>query len=253
MSLTLNMVGGGSGSLKNTDAILAVTVPAGSSVTITKSSVTLTPTIWTKSADNTLDYALFIIKASAFDSVNPWTVTATDGVDTATDTVIIDAADEYDIELSYTLYLYKAGDQSGWTSMGWANTSGRSAYAPNITYGSASMQMALPNSGSAARSGIVYHTQKANLTNVSTIRAHGNFTAKNNACGIYILSAVDGSGYYPSVAVASATKTNGTYNDIDFDVDVSALSGEYYFAFGLVYTSGGGGSCDYTITEVRGL
>lgn len=97
--MIFNMVGGGSGGLKATDAVLIVSVPTGSTVTATKSGVTLTPTMWVQNADNTLDTAIFSVKASTFDS-NPWTVTATLNGDTASDTVVINSAKEYSMELS---------------------------------------------------------------------------------------------------------------------------------------------------------
>lgn len=100
---------GGSGGLSASDAILVVTVPTGSTVTATKGGVTMTSTIWVTAADPTLDCAIFAISASLFDDVNPWTVTATLGTDTASDTVVIDDNKEYDLELSYGQYLFKAG------------------------------------------------------------------------------------------------------------------------------------------------
>lgn len=98
--MIFNMVGGGGGGLKNTDAVLIVTVPTGSTVTATKNGVTLTPTIWVQNADNTLDTAIFSIKASTFDS-NAWTVTATLNGNTASDTVVVNGAYEYNIALYY--------------------------------------------------------------------------------------------------------------------------------------------------------
>lgn len=98
MSMTLNMVGGGG--LSNTSAILAVTVPNGSSVTITKGTVTLYPVIWDKNSENTKDIAIFVISSSLLDST-AWTITATLSTSTATTTMVIDAAKEYEIELSY--------------------------------------------------------------------------------------------------------------------------------------------------------
>lgn len=109
MSLVLNMVGGGGGSLKDTDAILTVTVPTGSTVTITKGGVTLTPTMWVQAADPTLDCALFVIAPSLFDAQNAWTVTATLSGDTASDTVIIDSNKQYDIALSFRTFLFDNG------------------------------------------------------------------------------------------------------------------------------------------------
>ena len=103
MSYVFNMVGGSGGGSgpSASDAILTVTVPTGSTVTATKGGVTLTPTMWVQAADPTLDCALFVIASSLFDSVNAWTVTATLGTDTASDTVTIDSNEQYDMRLSY--------------------------------------------------------------------------------------------------------------------------------------------------------
>ena len=94
---------GGGASLKATDALLRVQAPAGSVVTITKGSVTKTD-LGHENADNHTVYDYyFIIHQSQFDSVNSWTVTATLGAQSKTSTIIIDAADEYDMVLSYLL------------------------------------------------------------------------------------------------------------------------------------------------------
>ena len=104
MSLVFNMVGGGSGGgggPSASDAILTVTVPTGSTVTAVKGGVTLTPTMWVKAADASLDCAIFSVPASKFDSTTPWTVTATLGKQTASETVLVTANKEYEVELSY--------------------------------------------------------------------------------------------------------------------------------------------------------
>lgn len=92
---------GGGGGPSASDAILTVTVPTGSTVTATKGGVTLTPTLWVTAADATLDCALFVVTPAQFDSVNPWTVTATLGSDTASNTVIISSNEQYDLSLWY--------------------------------------------------------------------------------------------------------------------------------------------------------
>ena len=106
MSLTLNMVGGGGGGLKATDALLRVQAPAGSTVTISKGTTTKTDLGHENADDHTVYDYYFIIHASQFDSVNPWTVTATLGEDSATSTIIINAADEFNLTLEYLYYLY---------------------------------------------------------------------------------------------------------------------------------------------------
>lgn len=110
MSYVFNMVGGGGGSLKDTDAILTVNVPTGSTVTMTKGGVTLTPTMWVQAADPTLDCALFVISPSLFDAVNAWTVTATLGTNTASDTVTISTNKQYDISVFPPVSLFKSGE-----------------------------------------------------------------------------------------------------------------------------------------------
>lgn len=102
MSLVFNMVGGGSGGgLTDGSALLSVTVPTGSTVTATKSVVTLQPSLWLSGADSSTEVALFTFIPAQFDSVNPWTITATLGSDTASDTVLITTNQQYEVEISY--------------------------------------------------------------------------------------------------------------------------------------------------------
>ena len=101
MIFVVDSSGGGSGGPSASDAILTVTVPTGSTVTATKGGVTLRPTMWVQAADPTLDCALFVISPSLFDAQNPWTVTATLGTNTASDTVTISANKQYDMVINY--------------------------------------------------------------------------------------------------------------------------------------------------------
>lgn len=101
MALTLNMVGGGGGSLSATDAILRVQAPARSTVMIAKGGITKTD-LGHESANRPTVYDYyFIIHRSQFDSINSWTVTATRDTDSNATTVIIDAPDEYNISIGY--------------------------------------------------------------------------------------------------------------------------------------------------------
>lgn len=107
-AITLGGSGGGSGPSAS-DAILTVTAPAGSTVTATKGGTSLTPTMWTAAADATQECALFVIPAAQFDATTPWTVTATNGTDTASDTVTISENKQYDVELTYFVYIIRHG------------------------------------------------------------------------------------------------------------------------------------------------
>lgn len=112
MIFVVGSSGGGGGGPSSSDAILTVTVPTGSTVTMTKGGVTLTPTMWVQAADPTLDCALFVIPPAQFDSVNPWTVTATNGTYTSSDTVTIDSNKQYDMELDiWSGKIYMHGEQ----------------------------------------------------------------------------------------------------------------------------------------------
>ena len=100
---------GGGGSIKGTDAILRVIAPAGSTVTISKGGVSKSDLGHENASDPTLYDYYFVIHQSQFDGVNPWTVTATLGGDTETDTIIINSADEYDVVITYAYFLIKHG------------------------------------------------------------------------------------------------------------------------------------------------
>lgn len=171
MSLVLNMVGGASGAgLKDTDAVLVVTVPTGSTVTAAKGGVTLTPTMWVTAADPTLDCAIFSIKSSLFDAVSPWTVTATLGTDTASDTVIIDSNKQYDLELSYTYYLYNSGNECVAITGGWTVASKSSSAAIAVKENTFIRLEGVVNTSQSDRRATCYTTNAIDLTNFSTIK-----------------------------------------------------------------------------------
>ena len=176
MSLVFNMVGGGSGGGSGpsaSDAILIVTVPTDSTVTMTKGGVTLTPTMWVQAADNNLDCALFVIAPSLFDSQNAWTVTATLGTDSASDTVTIDAAAEYELH----------GDQCVAITGGWTNAS---AAASTYTVVPVTISTSINYSYSTNKTqGIAITRNKIDLYNGDIIRVICSFTGKFS---IYVIS-----------------------------------------------------------------
>ena len=62
-----------------------------------------------------------------------WTVTATDGVHTKTQDVLVDVITEYEIEMSYKLWLYRDGDECESVTGGWTKT-GTGSVTKNDTY-----------------------------------------------------------------------------------------------------------------------
>lgn len=92
-------------------AVISVTYPAGSVCTCTKG---------TKSykAKNTSGLALFAVP-----EVGDWTVSCTDGTQTASTTVTVTAEGEaVNVELTYGLRLFDNGDECTDTTGGWTNT-----------------------------------------------------------------------------------------------------------------------------------
>lgn len=202
--------GGGGGGPTTSDAILIVTVPTGSTVTMTKGGVTLTPTMWVQAADNTLDCALFVISPSLFDSQNAWAVTATLGTDSASDTVIIDAAAEYDIVLSYGVYLFNNGDQCIAVTGGWVDgakaTSGYTVVPVTI-----STAIGYSYSSSAQQSSAMTRN-KITLYNGDIIRVSCSFTGKFS---IYVSSSNSTDWYaYSRLAEYTSLDTSQTVHEL---------------------------------------
>lgn len=124
------------GGLKNTDAILIVSVPTGSTVTATKSGITLTPTIWVQNADSTRDSAVFIVPASTFNTT-AWTIRATHGSDSTSTTLAINNNKEYSVTLSYSIPLFQNGNQyttltGGWTTNNYSFNNGGFKGTPTV-------------------------------------------------------------------------------------------------------------------------
>lgn len=212
---------GGGGSIKGTDAILRVIAPAGSTVTITKGGVSKSDLGHENADDNTLYDYYFVIHQSQFDSVNPWTVTATDGVDTATDTIIINAADEYDVELSYKFYLYKSGNEYTSVTGGFEYLAILSGSYSEVSPVKNASSIRLAPSGSNKQSSAVT-VNGIDLTDYSTL--YVNITEFDNT----------GSGYRDFIVKSSRTSETTFAGDTQIDntgvfsIDVSGLSGLHY-------------------------
>ena len=234
---------GGGGGLQSTDAILRVIAPAGSTVTISKGGVSKSDAGHENAADNTLYDYYFIIHASQFDSVNPWTVTASLGGQSISDTIVVDSADEYDIELVYGIYLYNNGDlctdvTGGWGNSGWSVTGESSVGA---TYNTTSIKM----NGVQAKNVIAAPVNKFNIA-FSSVRIKGNIS------GTY-------PGYDAGEVLFLTSKTINNTNTVakfglgqqtgDFDkvFDISSLGGQTLYMALLTH---GQTQYKWTCTEV---
>ena len=108
-----NTGGGGGGGFNANDAILHVQAPAHSIVTIAKGSYHKSDAGHERASDSSVYDYYFVVHQSQFDSVTPWTVTATLDSSTIQKPIIINAANEYDMVLYYSFYLLN-GSSYNW-------------------------------------------------------------------------------------------------------------------------------------------
>lgn len=235
-----NMVGGG-GSLSATDAILRVIAPAGSVVTISKGAVSKSDAGHENHDDATLYDYYFIIHASQFDSVNPWTVTATLGTQSISDTVIINSADEYDVVISYTLHLVINGvmQDGNFVPMALKSSSESSSTAgkPSVSAGSNYIQIGMSTS-SGFQTGIAYLPNQYDLSKYSKVRITGNAMNSFDSAAGYLNLSFDAWASFGSyqtdnrlIQAQVFTAQHTSYTSIDMDVDISSLSNAAYVGF----------------------
>lgn len=223
--MIFNMVGGGGGGLKDTDAVLIVSVPTGSTVTATKDT-TLTPTMWVQNADNTLDSAIFSIPSSTFDA-NAWTVTATLGADSASDTIVINSNEEFEMELSYGFFLYNKGTIETSVSGGLSNAYSSGA-SPTRTAESTYYYVKGVGTSGMGSNGTVATINAIDLTNYSLLVGK-LYDITINSCAIAIGATSSRS---TSVSSFTAKATASVDGSETLTVDISGLTGNYYIAFG---------------------
>ena len=257
--MIFNMVGGGSGGLKATDAILRVIAPAESTVTIAKSGVSKSDGGHENALDNTLYDYYFIIHASQFDSSNPWTVTATLGTQTISDTIIINAANEYDLSLSYTLWLINDGVSQFGTITPVAlksQSTSTTAQAPAVSSATGYIQIGWTSAASSgnAGGGIAYFSSsKINLSKYNNLHVDGtlrNPTAYDtNNCA----SAWTAIGSYQTenrlfAQPVSSSIESSSYVSYNTDIDISSLSDEAYIG-----VNGYRGTANYTTLRIANM
>lgn len=211
--------GGGGGGPTASDAILIVTVPTGSTVTMTKGGVTLTPTMWVKAADTSLDCAIFSIPASQFDSTTPWTITATGGTDSASDTVLITSNKEYEITLSFTFRLYYYGNTMDAVTGGWSSSHGGGSGVKMNTDNIEIYQVATSGRGAS-----VYSNNRIDFTDYSTI----HFIFTNSAASTYAKGGVSDATISADSTFLAATVFPVSTSEAEMVVDISSITGLHY-------------------------
>lgn len=200
-------------------ARINVVYPAGSTCTISNGAKTYT-------APSTGGYWECDV-----DSAGTWTVTATNGPQSASQSVSITASGQTaGVTLSYTLYLYKAGDwreavTGGWTAYAKSSTSSDGqASMPAVTYNSDNVVVSV-QSQYGYPAGMYCTNKKVDLTKYSTLKLDGLCSV--DRAYITVWSAIGN--YTQDNIVANAQFTNRSRGTVT--LDISSLSGEFYVGF----------------------
>ena len=171
-----------------------------------------------------------------------WTVVATNRTDTISETVLVDSASEYSIEMRYPQYLYRDGNYymeitgGFYSNTSWWNTTNRGTATKNANN---SITIACPNNYYF----ICYTTRnKIDVSNFSTLKLN-------------VLSANwFGTGYRGMFLVSNSSDDSTVVKHINFDatgirtMNVSDITGSYYVA--LYGNSQDSGACSMTFDKL---
>lgn len=239
MSLTLNMVGGFGGRISGSDAVLQVTAPINSTVTATDGTSTKSvqsSDSHVSSTDNTVAIYIFTFKSSEFGT---WSVTATLGTDTTTETISISENKVYQLQLQYEIWLIKDGlFVSGYNHA----VSGYTSATVDQNYsGGGYVRLHSPKSAST-RAFLHFYKGSSDVRSIpltsynyivcehrvkghgsdATIPAYGAATSLGSSSSDPSYSAYHGFG---TSSISSLTSRATTY------VDISSLTGDYWVGF----------------------
>ncbi len=194
-------------------AVIGVTYPAGSICTCTDGSITL-------KLKDTSGQGFFMIPYAG-----TWTVTATDGTNTKSESVEITTEGQSEsVTLTYDLILYDGGQVVPWSF------SKRDAAKINLD-----SDGKIVTTGGSSNDHVVYATSRIDLTEYTKLYAHGVITAymsvsyqKEHLCVLRDTPS------YGDVNTSSANTVAYSFFDTsegDVVVDISSLTGQYYVGF----------------------
>lgn len=217
--------GGGRG-IADAFAVIAVTYPEGSVCTCANGNKVL------KAKDTSGSYPFMIPEPGA------WTVTATDGTQTASKQVDIDKLYQAEtVNLTYDLVLFDFGDEctditGGWLAKGKKGGSeGWGGKTPTVTKYIGYYEIAFSGSGG----GLYTTTNKIDLSGYKTLKMlfqHEKAWGKHSAFGAWDNGNVIMNGF-TNTAAKYILETNSVYNeDVELSVDISAVSGSWNVGIG---------------------
>lgn len=203
-------------------AVIDVSYPAGAVCTCSNGTRTL-------KARGTGGHFLFNIPTAG-----EWTVTAVLGEDTATETINVTERTAYSVELSFVLWLYKAGDECTGVTGGWIHTGDGS-----LTKHADNMVFYTPYSES-----YMFTANKIDVTNLATLYFDISFGGNPPPSGRQQFGTSSNKSSFNAKTYANqaARKT--------YSLDVSSMTTSYYIGGTLSTEDGGNGTC--TIYNVWG-
>lgn len=206
-------------------ALIIVTYPEGSTCTCSNGTKTL-------KAKNTSGRWIFSVP-----SIGTWTVSVTNGTDTITKAVEITAEGQSeDITISFwDGTLYDAGDQytditGGWEKVGTAGT---------VTFNDTNINIVAASAYAVPTVSTVNAVDLSSFTTLSTIISDGATSHdRRKYKGKLKVVTLDASG--TETVAATTDLTNGPSGSTfpQTDLDVSALTGEYYIRIAAEYVGG---------------
>lgn len=215
-------------------AVIGATYPSGSTCTCTNGSKKLT-------AKDTSGQALFVIP-----STGTWTVTCTNGTDTASEAVSITAEGQTKtVTLLYELVLWNNGSVNEDVTGGWDGNQASASLGDDYEK--------YLNNGSIGYYGTASVTKnKVDVTKYNTLIF--NVVSFTSAGPVATLGISNRTSSPAGDAIATVTATKSQTYPTELSVDVSAVSGEYYvfiYADGYFADTGGALTCGITVNNVK--
>ena len=213
-------------------AVIAVTYPAGSVCTCVSGTKTL-------KARDTSGKALFNV------TVGEWSVSCTDGTDTASKAVSITYEGQVEsVKLSYALVLYDSGDEYTDITGGWSGFACYSGTSEGTFTKNSSSIYIKSNGSKGAQSIAAAPVNKIDITDISTLKVNvTSFNVQSENRSYFLLSSSRDTSSVSNLVASKEIKGTG-----EIALGISGLSGSYYV---IVYTRAVDGAGTYELTFDR--
>lgn len=159
-----------------------------------------------------------------------WTVTATDGVRTTTQEVLVDVITEYEIDMHYKLWLYRDGDECEDVTGGWSQKPATGLGNATITKTSTSISWTINTS--LLR---IATNNKIDLTNYKKLVFQCKQTVSGTVGGTAFIQGACSNPTSQTVTMGSEGTVahkdpmlNTSYEMTNIEVDISTITGSFY-------------------------